>query len=266
MAIQPVPESFIQQMNTDFVALESQLRDLLTVIPASDRTITEEGNLISSLLGRLTKVEAALEQLTSAYKATTIPPPTPEKALDQIRSLFVSQSKLAKTSAVPQEKIDLAKGVVLSASKAKDAIDNMLAQYGDSIPESVSKKASTTKGVITKKEKEARKLLESLDVDMSTVGNNVVEGITAPINKALSDIEDVGKSIGKAVTEGAEDELDISSPSKVFIRIGEQIQEGLAIGLERSGRSESVIEDITDSLESKMLALKDIVKDKKSLV
>ena len=263
MTVQPVPESFVKQMNTDFVALESQLRDLLKVIPASDRTITEEGNLISSLLGRLTKVETALEQLTSAYKATTIPPPTPEKALDQIRSLFVNQSKLAKTSTVPQEKIDLAKGIVLSASKAKDTIDNMLVQYGDSIPEPVAKKASTTKGVITKKEKEARKLLESLNVDMSTVGNDVVEGLTAPINKALSDIENVGKSIGKAVTEGAEDELDISSPSKVFIRIGEQIQEGLAIGLERSGRSESVIEDITDSLESKILALKDIVKDKK---
>jgi tape measure domain-containing protein len=263
MTVQPVPESFVKQMNTDFVALESQLRDLLKVIPASDRTITEEGNLISSLLGRLTKVETALEQLTSAYKATTIPPPTPEKALDQIRSLFVNQSKLAKTSTVPQEKIDLAKGIVLSASKAKDTIDNMLVQYGDSIPEPVAKKASTTKGVITKKEKEARKLLESLNVDMSTVGNDVVEGLTAPINKALSDIENVGKSIGKAVTEGAEDELDISSPSKVFIRIGEQIQEGLAIGLERSGRSDSVIEDITDSLESKILALKDIVKDKK---
>lgn len=261
--VQPVPESFIQQMNTDFVTLENQLRDLLKVIPPSDRTITEEGNLISSLLGRLTKVEAALEQLTDAYKATTIPPPTPEKALDRLRSLFVDQSKLAKTSAVPQERIELAKGVVSSASKSKNAIDNMLAQYGDSIPDSVAKKAATTKGVITKKEKEAKKLLESLDVDMSAIGDGVVEGLTKPIDDALSDIENVGRSIGNAVTDGAKDELGISSPSKVFIRIGEEIQKGLAIGLGKGKESEHVVEDITDSLEAKMLALKDIVKDKK---
>jgi tape measure domain-containing protein len=221
-----------ERMNADFLQIENQVKELLDLIPPGDRTSTQEGNIVSGLLGRMAKVEKTLEQLTDSLKATTVPPPTAEKALEGVRVAFRDQGRLVRDETVNRpQRIAQAQGIVESAPKARQTIDNLLAQFGDNVPESVRKEAAQARRVIRTNENQATAVLGELNVDTEGVGQNTVQGVALGIDSALNIAEQAGASIGGSVDDGIKDALDINSPSGVGIMRGEQVGEGMLIGL-----------------------------------
>ena len=61
-------------------------------------------------------------------------------------------------------------------------------------------------------------------------GSNVAKGLTTGIRQNLSVAQKAGEELGEAAIKGAEGELEVRSPSRVFERIGKFIVEGLRKG------------------------------------
>jgi tape measure domain-containing protein len=99
------------------------------------------------------------------------------------------------------------------------------------------------KGTLTRQKNIYQSLLEQIKIEFPEQIANKQEKIAIPIEKLSNDIkaglkiafetagESAGSDLGKGIIKGTEDELGIASPSKEAIRIGEQFNEGIIIGL-----------------------------------
>jgi len=89
-------------------------------------------------------------------------------------------------------------------------------------------------------------LAKQIRADLSQVGSDSIEGLTEGLKGGLEDLETIASALGITLIEGTEDTLEISSPSKVFQRIGANIAKSLGIGLREN--LEKVKEELTDRL------------------
>ena len=74
----------------------------------------------------------------------------------------------------------------------------------------------------------------SVEGDMEAAGEMVGHGFAVGILNKISEAYNAGASLGGAATSGARTAVDVNSPSRVFIKIGESCGEGLAIGFNNS--------------------------------
>jgi hypothetical protein len=74
-------------------------------------------------------------------------------------------------------------------------------------------------------------LQETMPPQMIDIGKKAINGIIKGINSREQALINRAKEIGTAVKEALEKALQISSPSKVTTRIGEQVAQGLADGM-----------------------------------
>lgn len=77
---------------------------------------------------------------------------------------------------------------------------------------------------------------------------DVLDGITLGLDASLPDLIEAMNSAMAAIIAAAEGELQISSPSRVFARIGEFINRGLAIGLEDVSPIDRAMERVNGAL------------------
>lgn len=69
------------------------------------------------------------------------------------------------------------------------------------------------------------------DTDWGAVGTAVIQGIAGGITGAVGFIKDAAKSAAQAALDAAKGFLGIESPSLVFAKIGEQMMQGMAVGI-----------------------------------
>lgn len=70
--------------------------------------------------------------------------------------------------------------------------------------------------------------------EFETAGKNAGQGFINGINSKLGGARSAGRSLGLAALEAAKKALDSHSPSREFIHLGENVGEGLAIGVSNS--------------------------------
>lgn len=71
-----------------------------------------------------------------------------------------------------------------------------------------------------------------LSAEMGTVGTNAVDGLVASLETGLSRVTAAANNLGAAVSEGTRVPLQIRSPSRVMMRLGEFAVEGLIVGVQ----------------------------------
>ena len=91
-------------------------------------------------------------------------------------------------------------------------------------------------------------------------GNNYVGGLIQSVTSSqnISDLYNAGGIVGGSLKSGTQDKLEVASPSKVAIRIGEYFNEGLLIGIgdgseiseKASENASSIISSVQDVMES----------------
>lgn len=83
------------------------------------------------------------------------------------------------------------------------------------------------------------KIVESIDelknMDLSEIGQNIIEGLQNGLGDGVSELWNTMKDIGKAIIDSIKSILGIHSPSTVMIAIGGFIIAGLIIGLTQFG-------------------------------
>lgn len=83
------------------------------------------------------------------------------------------------------------------------------------------------------------------------VGSSIVEGLLSGIRNAWHTVTSYLSSRISALSGAAKKLLHINSPSKVFAEIGSSIGEGMAVGIDKSGRMPlKSVADMTSSLSS----------------
>ena len=90
------------------------------------------------------------------------------------------------------------------------------------------------------------------------IGKIIPESLEESIIEGTPGVEKATGDMAKAGIESAKDELEISSPSRVFVGMGDGITEGLAVGID-SGTNKVI--DTMESLLAKMIASFDSIED-----
>ena len=86
-------------------------------------------------------------------------------------------------------------------------------------------------------------MVSELSAAAKGIGTGIVEGIKKGISDGISGIADAAKRAAQAAVAAAKEALDINSPSRVFMAIGERTNEGLALGITDS------IGKVTDAMD-----------------
>ncbi|TCN00863.1 TP901 family phage tail tape measure protein [Paenibacillus sp. BK033] len=111
------------------------------------------------------------------------------------------------------------KAVVNSISNAWEDVKNRTADNWNAIVGAISKAIDWIKG---------------LPKQMLEIGKNIIQGIVDGITGSIGKIKDKIKEIASTITDGIKGLLDIHSPSRVMMAIGEFTGEGMALGLQNS--------------------------------
>lgn len=82
--------------------------------------------------------------------------------------------------------------------------------------------------------KNAMDSLKNLPSQMLEIGKNIVQGIVDGITGRIGAIKDKIKEIASTITDGIKGLLDIHSPSRVMMELGQYTGEGMALGLQNS--------------------------------
>ena len=86
------------------------------------------------------------------------------------------------------------------------------------------------------------------EIDWLELGKNIIVGIAEGILGAIQTLVDAAVNAAKAAFEAAKDFLGISSPSKKGMWMGQMLDEGFAVGIEKNtDLVDDAISDLTDS-------------------
>lgn len=112
---------------------------------------------------------------------------------------------------------------------------------------SVTEKMNNVKTNIQTAWKKAENYLEG--IDLAQIGRNIIQGLINGINATKDDLWNKAKEIANGIKSKIESALDIRSPSRVMMAIGEYTGQGLAIGLENSRKdvqksTSNIIQDL----------------------
>lgn len=72
-----------------------------------------------------------------------------------------------------------------------------------------------------------------IDTPWGAIGRAIIEGVAAGVRKAADMLVQAALSAANAAIEAVENALGIQSPSKVFFGFGENMMEGMALGIDR---------------------------------
>lgn len=71
-------------------------------------------------------------------------------------------------------------------------------------------------------------------IDLISVGRNIMDGLLGGLSDKLPELKEKVAEAGRYITEGFKFSMQIRSPSRVMMRLGEETGEGLVVGLENS--------------------------------
>jgi hypothetical protein len=77
----------------------------------------------------------------------------------------------------------------------------------------------------------------AFDIDWGELGQKIIDGIVSALSNGASAVADAARGAAQAALDAAKGFLGIESPSKAFMRLGEQSMEGMVAGImERTGQ------------------------------
>ncbi len=141
-----------------------------------------------------------------------------DEELSEMESLFGESAELSKDA--------LMNGLAIEDGAMIDGAEDLIFNTGEAMVSAVE-----SSGLAKIIPDEVSKSKE----DMEKAGEDVARGVTAGIERGSKGAKDASKQMAKDVNTGFTAELMIQSPSVVFLRHGQDIGEGLTLGIKSSG-------------------------------
>lgn len=104
-----------------------------------------------------------------------------------------------------------------------------------------------------------------LNMDWLQLGQQIVQGLIDGIKGLASGAVDAILGVGDGIVAGLKNVLGIHSPSRVFKDIGENLMQGLSIGMkDSSGEVMETVDDIASELETRFSEIQDTLSTQQS--
>ncbi|WP_407496852.1 hypothetical protein [Pseudooceanicola sp. MF1-13] len=144
----------------------------------------------------------------------------------------------------------------------REAIAQWLADVYDKaleIPEKIGSAISSGVGVVTDA---LAKIWEAIKAEVTSwpgrvvqSGKDLVGGIVEGIKGSIPKATSAGRNAARAAARGFEDESEINSPSRVFMRLGQFLMDGLALGIQGStGKATEQMRQASVGISAQMAA------------
>ena len=105
-----------------------------------------------------------------------------------------------------------------------------------------------------------------LSMDWLQLGQQIVQGLIDGIKGLASGAVDAILGVGDGIVAGLKNVLGIHSPSRVFKEIGENLMQGLSIGMkDSSGEVMETVDDIASELETRFSEIQDAISTQQSI-
>lgn len=179
-----------------------------------------------------------------------------KKAGQEIKTLY---NKFSKAQKKGNENLAYSLGVEIQSyiEDYETSISNAKKQFGS---KAFGSELKGTNNSVTKARKSVSGFMQQqtgmrsaavADDPWEEIGSDVGQGLAEGSKKQA---RQAGVEIGKEVQKGAKDELEIQSPSKRFFKIGQQIVEGLAEGVNNASYTDAQegFDKIADNLAEKL--------------
>lgn len=211
--------------------LAELLSFIISIAPAIlDSGVELIGNLASGIANNLPAVLTAISTVVDGL-LTTIEGNLPqlwEKGIQVITNLAsgIASNLPAILSAIASTIASLLARIGQSLPQLLQSgiqlIGKLAAGIIQAIPKAVAAIPSVISGIVK----------SFTSYDWGSIGINIIKGVANGILGGLGTIVDAAKNAAKSAFNAAKDLLDINSPSRLFMWLGEQTDAGLAKGLE----------------------------------
>jgi tape measure domain-containing protein len=260
-------------IDRDINLLKGQIDQGIAALTPLQRTGSIEGNQLAQLKGQIVQQEKKLNQLVSGLKQMVRSPQemmrssvqgdiidaeiidvTPIKSasplalpaakdsvkqaeknaiaqIKKLREVFATQTKLATSGS--SESSEVGRELQNSISLARQEIDQVMSAIGKNASKPLREAAKQARAQITRTETAVSKPSQ---LEGSQIGANVASGLNEGLNQGISSVRAAAARLAQAAIGGAEDKLEIKSPSRVFIKIGQFAVQGLEQGLNAIGQ------------------------------
>ena len=132
------------------------------------------------------------------------------------------------------------------------------------ITDAIDQKADDIKEAVKKFINKIGEQIGLLPGDLHEIGKSLLDGIVAGMTKSLSTIGQDIKNFGNGVVNKFKEVFKINSPSKVFMEIGKDLDEGLGVGLTKysdlaTGSAIDVCDETVDAMREAINGISDVV-------
>jgi tape measure domain-containing protein len=132
-------------------------------------------------------------------------------------------------------------GVKAVISAVWNAIKSVVTNGMSTVKNAVSNGMNAVKSKITSVWNSVISFLKG--IDLSKIGRNIIQGLINGMTSMVGSLMDKARSIANSVTSTIKKALDIHSPSRVMMELGQFTGEGFAIGLDKTLRNIHVSAD-----------------------
>lgn len=154
-------------------------------------------------------------------------------ALPSLIAVLVQQMPMIVTT--------LAKALISAGGQFLSAGKDLISKLSSGISSAFSSLIGKVKGLAGRIPKAIKSGVGSL----ASIGRNMIQGLWGGISSAFNSVISKVKAMAARLPAAVKKVLGISSPSKVFMELGQWIPEGLALGIEQNL---SPVEDASDAM------------------
>ena len=206
-----------------------------------------------SISSALSGISSLISSVWNSVKSFT------SSAWNAIKDGITNAMKNALTS-VTNTLSNMVSKITESVSKFKDGAIKM----GQALIDGIKAKANAAKQAVQNTVKNMVNAAKEKISDWKSIGRSMIEGLINGIKSKVSAAVSAAKNAVSSAYNAAKDFLNINSPSRKFIALGEATTEGLAVGIARtSDRPVQEVRKITQKMQAEMDAF---LKKNQSLV
>lgn len=237
----------------------SQARSLIDLAKTAKGVDKNAFSGFSSALTELAK--ASLTEFADAFSGSGAKIDRAVTELMNAVNNAVSRNSQAANPAMEKVVLSLAGVVKAKSSAVSAAAAQMMAGFSAAIRSSERSVSAAMNSVLTT-------ALNRSKSSFAEAGRNVSQGFINGVNSKMDSVSVVGQGLGVAVLNSAKKALDSHSPSREFIRLGEDVGEGMKIGVENGtapavDAASQMAEEAVRASEKGVDAFRDWVEEKR---
>lgn len=203
--------------------LDEEIERAMRELPAGDRM--GAGQELAALKGQLAQHAQQLGEIINLVRGPRSLPPeasyrvNASGALNDTIAAVRKQAQAIKGITHPEQRADAISQLMTDIAALRAEVDALEQSSQGRLPRGAKRQIGTLRGQLTGYEKRFLPEVASLGDSAESIAANVGKGVSAGVERQRDRLSRAGVTIAQALIHGAEEKLEIKSPSRVFLRM-----------------------------------------------